>query len=201
MRLIVFACIQTMLCAGIVFGWASVAGSLLIAPFEDGGTNLTMDETTTIFSIAASTASLSSLFLGYILDMKGPRICSLVGHAFVAAGCFWFSVATSYEGFLWGTSMIAFGGPGIQCAVIHLANLYPAQKFTVMSCVTGSITLSFAILPIFDYLWEQYGIGFRVMFRSYVLVVCLSALGSQLLWPDEPYDIPDEDELQSRTNT
>lgn len=196
MQMVVFACLQTMLCAGIVFGWASVAGSLLIAPFEEGGTNLTMDETTTIFSIAASTASLSSLFLGFILDTKGPRICSLVAHSFIGIGCYVFSIATSYRGFLWGTSLMAFGGPGVQSAVIHLANLFPDQQFTVMACVTGSVTLSFAILPIFDYLWEVYGFGFRIMFRSYVAVVAVSALGAFLLWPDAPFAAQKDDKKE-----
>ncbi|KAI2503301.1 hypothetical protein MHU86_11131 [Fragilaria crotonensis] len=186
--LVLVACAQTVLCAGIIFGWASIAGTLLVAPFEEGGANLTIDETTSIFSVAACTSSLSCLLLGYVLDSRGPRICSLVAHFFVAVGCYSFASATSYGGFLIGASLMAFGGPGIQTAVIHIANLFPDQKFTVMSCISGSVSLSFAILPLFDLLWGRYGVGFRVMFRSYVFAIALSALTAQLLWPDMPYE-------------
>lgn len=196
--LVVVACVQTMLCAGIIFGWASVAGTLLVAPFEDGGANLTMDETISIFAVAASIFAVSSLFLGYALDTQGPRICSLLAHLFILVGCNTVASAISYRGFLIGTSLMAFGGPGIQLAVFHLANLFPDQQFTVMSCISGSVTISFVVFPIFDLLWERYGIGFRIMFRSYLIVIAFSALATQLLWPDEPYetttrrDEPDE---------
>ena len=191
------ACAQTVLCAGVVFGWASIAGTLLIAPFEDGGANLTIDETTSIFAVAACASTLSSIVLGYVLDSRGPRICSLVAHAFVAVGCYLFASATSYRGFLVGASLMAFGGPGIQSAVVHVSNLFQDQKFTVMSCISGSVSLSFAILPLFDFLWSRYGVGFRTMFCSYVVVIALSAVTAQLFWPDKPYE-QDDDKRQAR---
>lgn len=95
---------------------------------------------------------------------------------------------------------MAFGGPGIQSAVIHLANLFPDQKFTVMSCMSGSVSLSFAIFPLFDLLWNRYGVGLRVMFRSYLLAIALSALTAQLLWPDKPYETDDDKEQTRRNN-
>ena len=198
--LVLVACAQTVICAGVIFGWASIAGTLLVAPFEEGGANLTIDETTSIFSVAACTSALSSLLLGYVLDSRGPRICSLMAHAFVAVGCYLFASATSYRGFLIGASLMAFGGPGIQTAVVHLANLYPDQKFTVMSCISGSVSLSFAILPLFDLLWGRYGVGFRVMFHSYLLPIALSAVTAQLFWPDKPYE-EDTDKGQTRLDS
>jgi MFS family permease len=92
-----------------------------------------------------------------------------------------------------GTNLMAFGGPGIQSAVIHLANLFPEDKFMAMSAMSGSVSLSFAILPLFDLLWERHSIGFRIMFRFYFIVVALSALAAHVLWPNEPFVSDEED--------
>lgn len=194
LALVVVASLQTMLCAGIIYGWASVAGTLLVAPFDKGGANLTMDETSVIFAVSASTSSFAALPLGYVLDTRGPRICSIVSHCFILAGCYTFASASGYQAFMIGTNLMAFGGPGIQSAVIHLANLFPEDKFMTMSAMSGSVSLSFAILPLFDLLWERHGIGFRVMFRFYFILVALSALSAHVLWPNEPF-VSDENDV------
>jgi MFS family permease len=189
-----------MLCAGIIYGWASVAGTLLVAPFDEGGANLTMDETAAIFAVSASTSSFAALPLGYVLDTRGPRICSLVSHCFILVGCYTFASASEYHVFMIGANLMAFGGPGIQSAVIHLANLFTEDKFMAMSAMSGSVSVSFAILPLFDLLWERHGIGFRVMFRSYLIVVVLSALAAHVLWPNEPF-VSDEDDVIEHDDT
>jgi MFS family permease len=173
-----------MSCSGIIFGWASIAGTILIAPEEKGGANLTRDQATLIFSIAASSSSLSCLVLGYILDAHGPRVCSLVGHFIVAMGFFLLSQEPTLFGILLGVCLIGFGGPSIQSALFHLTNLFPDSKFAVMSCLSGSFSVSFAIFPFFDYLWQNFAISFQVMTRSYILVVGLSSLASHFFWPN-----------------
>jgi len=197
--LFAFGCMQTTLVAGILFGWASVATTLLIAPLDEGGAGLTMDETTKIFGLAMSTGFFSSLLLGYVLYVGGPRLCSVVSNIIIAIGCQVFAVSQTYRYFAIGACMMSFGSPGVSNAVIHIANLFPDSRFLVISCLSGSITLSFVILPIFDFLWNNYGMGLRAMFSSYVYVLVLCAIGALLLWPDTPFElVEDMDDKPSR---
>lgn len=191
--LVAFAVLQNVLVGGIVFGWAGIAGTLLIAPEKDGGAGLTLDQTTDIFAMAAFFASFSSLPLGVVFDKWGPRVASFLANVIIGLGVQTMASARSYTAFGVGTCMIAFGGPGIQTSIVHLANLFPENQFFVMSFVNGSICCSFAILPLFAFLWETYGVGISAMFQAYLLVVLFSALGSLMLWPDSPYEIENSD--------
>lgn len=190
----VFGCLQTSLVSGICFGWASIAGTLLVAPLDEGGAGLTMDQTTQIFAMAVSISYFAALLMGYVLDICGPRICSVISHSIIAVGCQIFALSQTYPYFALGTCMMAFGSPGIQNAVIHLANLFPDSRFLAMSSLGGSITIAFAILPIFDMLWMDYGIYLSTMFGTYVYVILLLAVGSLLLWPDTPFELEEHDE-------
>jgi MFS family permease len=189
--LVAFAVLQNVFVGGIVFGWAGIAGTVLIAPEQDGGAGLTLDQTTDIFAMAAFFASFSSLPLGIVLDKWGPRVASFLSIVIIGIGIQTMASARSYKAFAAGTCLTAFGGPGVQMSTVHLANLFPDNLFFVMSFVNGSISCSFAILPIFSMLWETYGIGIRPMFQAYLLVVFASALGSLLFWPDSPYETDD----------
>lgn len=193
----IFGCLQTALVSGIFFGWASIARTLLVAPLDKGGAGLTMDQATQIFAMAVSTSYFASLLMGYVLDICGPRICSVMSHGIIAVGCQIFALSQTYPYFALGTCMMAFGSPGIQNAVIHLANLFPDSRFLVMSSLGGSITIAFAILPIFDVLWMDYGISLSTMFGTYVYVILISAVGALLLWPDTPFELEERDEQQS----
>lgn len=202
-RAVLFACgcLQSGLVAGILFGWASIAGTLLVAPLDKGGAGLTMEETTIIYGMAASTGFFASLLLGYVLDVCGPRICSVASNVVIALGCQIFSMARTFPHFALGACMIAFGGPGIQSSVVHIGNLFPGSRFLVMSCLGGSVAIGFNILPAFGALWTLYGIGLQPMFATYMFVVLLSTLGSLLLWPDEAFELEERyDELELKSN-
>ena len=188
-----FACLQNALVGGLVFGWASIDRTLLVADRSHGGTGLTPLETTTIFSWASSIAMLSSLLMGLVLDRCGPRTASVASNGLVGLGCWLFSRADTFGGFAAGTCMMAFGGPGISSAIVHIANLFPRNQFLVMSCLCGSITFSFSILAIFGDLWEQYDLGFRTLFGGYVVVIMGSTVGSLCCWPDVPFVKEDSD--------
>ena len=195
--LVSFGILQTSCVSGIMFGWAGVAGSLLIADAQDGGAGLTLEQTTAIFAMVASTASFSPLALGIVLDKYGPRVASVLSNIIIGIGMQTIACAHSYTAFAVGACTVAFGGPGIQSSVISFANLFPENQFFVLCCVNGSISNSFAVLPIFGMLWESYGIGFRVMFQTYLVLVILSAIGSLLLLPDAPFEEMDDfDDLQ-----
>lgn len=190
-----FACLQNALVGGLVFGWASIDRTLLVADRSKGGAGLTPQETTLIFSWASCVAMLSSLLMGVMLDKYGPRTASVVSNLLILAGCQLFAVARSFHAFGIAACMMAFGGPGISSAIVHIANLFPRNQFLVMSCLCGSITFSFSILAVFGELWETHGLGFRTLFGGYVAVIAASTLGSFFFWPDTPYEKEDSDEF------
>lgn len=194
--LVSFAVLQTSLISGIMFGWAGIAGTLLIASPAHGGAGLSLEQTTYIFAMVASTASFSPLLLGIVLDKYGPRFASLLSNIIIAVGIQTIALAESYTAFAIGACTVAFGGPGIQASVVSFANLFPNAQFFVMSIVNGSIAVSFAILPIFNQIWKVYGTSYQAMFQTYLLVVIASGIGSLLLLPDEPFQsIKEEDDL------
>jgi MFS family permease len=195
--LLCLAVFQNGLIGGITFGWASINRTMLKASEEEGGADLSLHDSTLIFSYASSVSMVSSLVLGILLDAFGPRICSITSATIVASGCFLFASSDSFVGYALSTCLIAFGGPGITSSIIHISNLVPAHENTVMSCLTGSITLSFSVYAVFDMLWEYFEtISFRDLFLNYIWIVVISAVLSFWLYPDESYIQVDDDFLE-----
>ena len=193
--------IQITLGAGLVVGWAGIAGSVLTALRQEGGAGLTLDETTQLYGMAAACNYISPLFLGALLDSRGPRTASFVSNAIVAVGCFLFGRAIRFQEFAFAIGLVAFGGPGVQTSVIHTANLFPAKRYFVMGLVGECITLSFAIFPIMDVFWEIYPkmCDFETLFLTQAILVGLSAVVSLFIWPDSPYEhvhVQDEQETE-----
>lgn len=197
--LVCFAMIQITLSAGLIIGWPGIAGSMLVEPLEHGGAGLTLDQTTQLYGLAAAVNYVAPLFLGLVLDKLGPRACSVLSNAIVAIGLGIFSSASSFSTFALGISCVAFGGPSVQQCLLHVGNMFAERRYFVMGIVAESITLSFAIFPIMDIIWEQ-GYGFRILFGSLGVMVFLSTIGSLLLWPDAPYEVPDSDGAAKEEN-
>jgi MFS family permease len=75
LALAMLAVIQNSLVGGLVYGWASIDHTLLVQEAK-----LDFDQTTAIFSYATSIGMFSSLLMGPILDLYGPRKCSVIAH-------------------------------------------------------------------------------------------------------------------------
>ena len=187
--LALLACLQNSLVGGIVYGWASIDRTLLTASPSNGGVGLTVQETAVIFSWASCVGMLATLVLGIVLDHLGPRKCSIVSHLFVGAGCLFFVASKATL----GTCLIAFGGPGIQFSIVHIANLFPENEFLVLSALNGTISFSFLVFAAFDYLWEHYLWSSEQLFGGFVCVVVLSMVASFVYWPDEPFEARSKD--------
>lgn len=217
---ILAGCFQNMTTGGILFGWASISGSLLISSVEDGGPGLTREYVHVMFTgelasfvlfhlifanvifllpllcnaVASFFNFIGPLLLGIILDMFGPRICSMISISCIALGSTLFAVSSTDGAplFLPAMCLIAFGGPGAQNAIIHLSNLFPTKKATVTAIITGSFQISFFIFFCFDYLWANKNYDYQTLFMGYSSVLVLNVLLSFLLWPDKPYNFDDE---------
>jgi Major Facilitator Superfamily len=195
--LVILACAQNSLVGGLIYGWASVI-PLFTAPLDEGGADLTLTDCTIIFSRASCAGMVSTLLLGHILDRAGPRVCSVVAHSLIAAGSLMFAVApylplppwnpNSFDRIAAATCFLALGGPGIQVSIIHVANLFPKQRFLMLSIINGTISFSFAVLACFDIMWVNYGIGYQSLFGCFSVLVLISLILSATLWPDAAYE-------------
>jgi Major Facilitator Superfamily len=193
--LVLLALVQNALFGGVLYGWASVDRTLLVASDEAGGAGLAPEQATHAFAVASASSMLATLVLGAVLDAHGPRACSVVSHAAIAAGFALFAFAAQWQHCaVAGASLMAFGGPGIQVSVVHISNLFPNRQFFVLSGLTGSMSLSFSVLSIFDFLWETYGVAggmsVRRMFGGYAVLAVASLVASCLVWPDESFPPP-----------
>jgi hypothetical protein len=194
LSVLIFSILQNGSLSGLVFGWASIDHTLLSAPYNQGGTQLTVHETTAMFTWASSIGMASPLLLGVFLDRYGPRWCSVLSCGIVGLGFQVFSLSQSFPSLAVGLCLIALGGPGILASIVHLSNLFPDYENLVMSLLSGSTALSFSVFTVFDALWEHYPtvITYKTLFGTYVWIAGLMAVGSYYLFPDEPYEKWDE---------
>jgi hypothetical protein len=126
-----------------------------------------------------------------VLDRCGPRIRSVINHATIATGCQVFASATQFHEFAVASCLLAFGGPGIQVSIVHLANLFPENQFTALSLLNGTISISFLVFEVFSWIWQQYEwIGYQQLFGWFSVVVGISLLASVCFWPDHSFKAP-----------
>lgn len=193
--ILVFALMQNALAGGLIFGWASIDGTLLISPESNGGAGVAPDKTTLVFSWASSLAMVSSFFLGIVLDMFGPRVCSVLCLSSIAIGCRLLAASHTFTQFSIGACAVAFGGPGICGSIMHIANLFPSTQNLVMGLLSGSIAISFSVFSVFDIMWHKYDFAtFHTLFGYYSWLAAALALVGFLLYPDEPYKEKNSDE-------
>jgi len=193
--LAILACIQNSLVGGLVYGWASINPMLTEPEFPKGGCGITLADSTMIFSMASCTGMASTLLLGFVLDKFGPRVCSVISHITIAAGFQLFAISNDFKGFAIGTSLIAFGGPGVNISIVHLANLFPQNQFTALAMLNGTISVSASVFGIFSWFWETYlWITYRQLFGTYSILVVLSLLASLAFMPDFSFKAPKPEE-------
>jgi hypothetical protein len=126
-------------------------------------------------------------------------VCSIISSCIIVVGCHIFASSHHFTGTSIGACLIGFGGPGITSSIIHIANLFPNNEYLVMSCLSGSIAMSFSVFAVFDFLWNSVDtISFRSLFHCYEMIIILLAVGAFLMYPDEPYDELEDDFFEPR---
>ena len=196
--MVTVGCLQNFLMGGVIFGWAAISNTLLLS--NEGAPDLRASHIHEMFVMASSANMCSPLFLGVVLDYFGPRACSIVSILISCAGFLLFGCAHSLAAsrdaaepiFTLAVIMIGFGGPGVQNAIIHLSNLYPANKSMVTGIITGCFQLSFCIFFVFDQLWFFGEVDYRFIFIAHAVLCVLCLLASAVLWPDKPFEFEEQ---------
>ena len=191
---------HTLLCAGIVFGWAS-----LLPLLRDEGIHLSSADFTRIFTHGAVGNYLSSLPFGLILDRAGPKRLGILASLFFACGVWLCIMAVPEEDTrpdpsrTWcldlGFTLLGFSGPAIQLPVLHLARLFPGDAVEggswgaalFMSAQAGAFDGGTIIFYVFSLLTSMIpgGIGLKAMFRFYLIVPAYTFATSFFFWPNE----------------
>lgn len=109
-----------------------------------------------IFVCGFAAQMISHFIMGSVLDKFGPRTANASGLVMIVAGClllayslsqgislihriFIFSPSFSdVNGYLLGFGLIGFGGPAAHMSGLHLGNLWPTRKGTIMTLLNGA---------------------------------------------------------------
>ena len=173
---------QTLLTAGIVFGWAS-----LLPILRDEGVDHSPQQFAKVFTAGAVGNYLSTLLFGMTMDGFGPRIAAVLASLLFGLGLLLCSYSEYFSCLLIGFGLLGFSGPGIQMPTLHLANLFPdgggsALYMSSQAAAFDGGTIVFALVRL---LFQFVGLSTPTFFRLYLIVPGSVLLTALLVWPDE----------------
>jgi MFS family permease len=181
---------QTLLTAGVVFGWAS-----LLPVLREQGIDFTPEQFSLIFSVGAIGNYLSTLFFGLLLDNFGPKMTGITASILYSFGLTLCYFVDNYMCLLVGFGLVGFSGPGIQMPTLHLANLFPTKNGGTGAFYMSAQAAAFDGGTIIFFLVRlAYQItGFRLsrFFLFYNIVPICSLLTAIFVWPKEILDSPE----------
>jgi hypothetical protein len=144
------------------------------------------------FSLASTTANVSALPIGTILDRYGPKVCFIFGSLCLAVGSILMSLAfriDQFDGYTIGNFFLALGGSAIFLPSFQIANAFPQYAGTIVATVTGAFDASAAVFLFYRLAYDASEGNFKPQdfFLAY-LVVPLAILIAQLTFlPSENY--------------
>lgn len=180
--------IQTLLSAGIIFGWAS-----LLPVLRQEGVVHTPQEFSLIFTSGAVGNYLSTLFFGVIVDQFGPRKTGIVASILFALGLLLASNIHNFYSLLAGLALLGFAGPGIQMPTLHLSNLFSNGSALFMSCQAAAFDGGTAVFALFRLFHQTTGLTSTSFLQLYLLVPLWVLLTAIFAWPDKIIEEPATD--------
>jgi len=144
-----------------------------------------------MFTIAAVATNVCALPVGTILDTFGPRISSIIGSIFLAAGAllFGFAAHLPFDGYIPGYLLLALGGPFVFISSFHLSNTFPTRSGLILSMLTGAFDASSALFLVFRILHDKTNGSFSIQrfFCLYLAVPILIFVAQIFLMPATSY--------------
>ncbi|KAF2011000.1 MFS general substrate transporter [Aaosphaeria arxii CBS 175.79] len=190
--------------SGIVFGFAALKPILVKeGVFRELCTQEELDADVDVcyeqdlrlnffFSLASTTANVSALPIGTMLDRYGPKACFLFGSACLALGSLLMSLAfqiPEFDGYTMGNFLIALGGTAVFLPAFQIANAFPKYSGTIVALVTGAFDASAAVFLFYRIAYEATDGHFtpRIFFLVYLLVPVALVIAQLTLLPSEAY--------------
>lgn len=182
------------LTSGVVFGWASLAEALaaegiLCDDDECSGRDAAF---AIIFTLGTIGNYTSNLPFGLVLDRYGPNVCCMCGAAAQIVGTL-LMLAQPLVG-SWvlfpGYFFLGFGGPGVQIATFHLANLFPPVSGSLIAAATALFDAGTAVFFFFSLATRAHGgpLSLASCWLAYLAACLLVLVSGALLWPHAPFE-------------
>ena len=204
--------------SGIVFGFAALKPILIKeGVYRDLCTQQELDEDVEVcyeqdlrlnffFSLASTTANVSALLVGTILDRYGPKVCYLVGSACLAAGSIIMSLAfqiDEFDGYTIGNFFLAFGGTFVFLPSFQIANAFPMYSGTIVALVTGAFDASAAVYLFYRLAYEGTDGAFKpqTFFLCYLIVPVAIVIAQLTFLPTENYKTTPQLEMKIQRAT
>ena len=200
---------QTLLCAGIVFGWASLLP--VLRDEANGGSDedlFTPTQYSKVFTLGAVGNYISTLFFGFLLDHYGPRCTGITASIGFASGLVLCMNSTNYTCLSIGFALLGFSGPGVQMPTLHLANLFAGDNSeggnggsaVYMSAQAAAFDGGTAIFAILRALYQSYDLPSSTFLTVYLLVPIWVLFTSIFIWPDDILEkLEEEDDVSVAT--
>ena len=210
--------------SGIVFGFAALKPILIKeGVYQDLCTPEELEKNVEVcfeqdlrlnffFSLASTTANLSALPVGWMLDRYGPKFCFLLGCLCLAVGSILMSLAfqiDEFDGYTFGNFFLALGGNFIFLPSFQIANAFPKYAGSIgkstaefdgcetfiqanpyaVALVTGAFDASAAVFLFFRIVYDATDRAFKPQhFFLVYLAVPVAILICQLTFlPTESY--------------
>ena len=191
------------LLSGVAFGWAALvvmmkregAYAQLCDDDDDDGGGGDDDECASqevalsrVFSIGILCLFASRLPLGVAVDRAGCRVVASGSCLLAAAGCLLFAEARYAAGF----GLLSGAGPGVHISAMHISNLFPERRKTVLGAFSTAHQVStflFSLwLPVFS---SSPRVSLAALFRGYAALLVAFAAVSALIQPRSRYRLGD----------
>ncbi|PVI01233.1 MFS transporter-like protein Fmp42 [Periconia macrospinosa] len=190
--------------SGIIFGFAALKPILVNeGVFRDLCTSQELNENVPVcleqdlrlnffFSLASTTANVSALPIGALLDRKGPKICMLIGCLCLTLGCVLMSLAfqiATFDGYTVGNFFLALGGTFVFLPSFQIANAFPKYAGMIVALVTGAFDASAAVFLFYRLAYEASNGAFKPQhfFLAYLVVPCIICLAQFTYLPTQSY--------------
>ncbi|KAF1844269.1 MFS general substrate transporter [Cucurbitaria berberidis CBS 394.84] len=190
--------------SGIVFGFAAlkpilikegVFRNLCTKEELDSNVEVCFDQDLRLnffFSLASTTANVSALPVGTLLDRYGPRICFLLGSLFLTVGSVLMSLAfqiAEFDGYTIGNFFLALGGTFVFLPSFQIANAFPKYGGSIVALVTGAFDASAAVFLFYRLIYEATNRGFKpqTFFLVYLAVPVAIIIAQLTFLPNEAY--------------
>lgn len=189
--------------AGVVFGYAALKPVLKKeGAYQDvcgAGPSAALEEVDTcveirlnlMFTVAAVSTNVAALPVGTILDHFGPRVCGIIGAAFLTAGSLLMAFERSlpFDGLLFGYLFLALGGPFTYISSFQLSNAFPKHSGLILALLTGAFDASSALFLVYRIIFEKTAgaFGHHKFFLAYLVVPAIIVLLQVFLLPKQSY--------------
>lgn len=197
-----------LLAAGPVFGFAAIKPVLINEgvyldrcnveagkSFLKTGEYLPCDEQDLalnfLFTVACMVTNISALPVGSLLDSYGPKVTGILGSGIIFVGAAVLSLAkyiSFLDGYLFGYTLLALGGPFVFISCFQLANSFPKNSGLILALLTGAFDSSSALFLIYRLIYANwFQLSVTSFFFYYLAVPIFIFLCQLTIMPTDSY--------------